>query len=214
MIQYRKIEKREPECACRKKTGSILYGLAGLTLLLCCLFLVGCGAADPVSGEQEEESGTADNTGSESSVMEDAAEIRTGRAALEHMLSDAGFCECVWEAAGLEEEDTEEIILQKLEHCENLILEESAYGEAVYSLEDLRFLPNLRYLVIDFESWDESRIEDFSPVAGLCGLEWLYISYSGEEETDLAFLAGMHTITELFLPECRIKDFSFLEEMS
>lgn len=46
---------------------------------------------------------------------------------------------------------------QKLKQCEELVIK----AEDIYSLEDLRFLPNLHSLVIDYSWRIDSRIEDW-----------------------------------------------------
>lgn len=137
----------------------------------------------------------------------------TGREILENLIEDDGFCERVWYDADMEEEDTAEIILQKLNSCESLVLREPPYGDATFSLEGLRLMPNLKTLVINFGVWDDSRIEDFTPILELSQLKQLYFSYGAGDELDLSFLAQMDTITELYLPNCSIADIEFLGEM-
>lgn len=57
--------------------------------------------------------------------------------------------------------------MQKLESCESIVLREAPYGNEIYSLESLSLLPNLNRLVIDIDSWDDSVITDFTPIAQL-----------------------------------------------
>lgn len=156
-----------------------------------------------------------ENSGNGADMLERLDSSETGRAALESLIMDAGVRERVWYTAGLTEEDTLEEILQKLDQCESLILEQQGRGsEAICSLNDLYLLPNLRNLVIDLDSWDSSEIKDFTPIASLLGLEELYLHYEKDEEIDLSFLSGMRTVTDLFLPNCSIRDLSFLKEMT
>lgn len=140
---------------------------------------------------------------------ETAAEHPTDKELLSQLIGDEGFWTRARTAAGITEEDTEELILQKLEQCESLVLK----SKAVCSLEALSLLPNLQSLVIDYDTWDNAQIEDFTPIAGLSRLEELYISCPAGENLDFSFLAGMNTITELFLVNCDLKDASFLGEM-
>lgn len=212
-------------------------------VLLCSLFLTGCGQvvsevgtsleaeihseAKNSSSDREEAKALQGETfqtetagldreseaeNSEQTTKETTKEV-TGKKLLEKIVIDAGVRERVWYDADLAEEDTEEIILQKLEQCESLVLKKTSYENPTHSLEDLRLLPNLKSLVIDFDRWDHSKIEDFTPIAELSKLTRLYFSYSTEEEIDLSFLGKMDTITELYLPYCQIKDTSFLGEM-
>lgn len=137
------------------------------------------------------------------------AEHPNAKELLAQLIGDEGFWTRARTAAGITEEDTEELILQKLEQCESLVLK----SKAVCSLEALSLLPNLQSLVIDYDTWDNAQIEDFTPIAGLSRLEELYISCPAGENLDFSFLAGMDTITELFLVNCDLKDASFLGEM-
>ena len=136
----------------------------------------------------------------------------TGEAKLKKLLKCEKFAICVWHSIDIEDKDTKETILQKMEQCEFLLLKDYRSEEEGFSLEDLRFFPNLKRLQIEFDKW-ESEIEDFTPIAELSQLEELYLSYHTGEEIDLSFLGGMKSITELYLPECQITDFTFLEEM-
>ncbi len=130
---------------------------------------------------------------------------------LARLISDEGFRDCVWDEAGIDSEDTEEIILRKLDQCEQLTLKEPA--SSLHSLEDLSSLPNLKSLTIDLDAWDNSPAVDFAPIAGLSGLEKLSIENCTKEETDLSFLAEMKHITELYLPNCRVREMEFLKDM-
>lgn len=130
------------------------------------------------------------------------------------LIEDEGFRRCVRYGADLEEGDAPETVLHKLEICESLVLRQTAYyDKAIYSLESLTLLPNLKQLVVKINEWDDSDIADFTPIAQLSGLESLYISYEKEESIDLSFLGEMHTVTELFVTHCNLEDSSFLGQM-
>ncbi len=203
-------------------------------IILCSLLLTGCGLAGAdsenlpkegavfdknaerdvgVSTEDESEGcigGDAED-GAENSAAgdtESAADSRSAEEILEEMMADKGFRIRVRHSAGIGKEDTQEIVEQKLEQCEKLELR----LEDIYSLEDLRFLPSLKALIIEYSEWTDSRIEDFTPIADLPQLEYLYIKYPAQE-LDLSFLAQMDTVTELFLVNDNLKDVSFLAEM-
>lgn len=193
-----------------------------LTLLIS-LFLTGCGRISFHDGirtgiEEENEKETKKETekGARAEIGKER-EKTGGEGSAELILSnlakDEGFRERVWYDAGITEGDTKKEVLQKLEQCEHLTLREPPYGNSLFSLEDLSLLPNLKSLSIIIESWDDSRIEDFTPIAGLSNLEQLYISYDTKEEIELFFLSEMGNITELYLPNCQIKDVAFLKEM-
>lgn len=149
----------------------------------------------------------------EAAATPDLSEVRNADEALALLIEDEGFRERVRYGIGIEEEDSPEEVLQKLENCESIVLKEAAYGNAIYSLESLSLLPNLKHLVVDIDGWDDSVIVDFTPIAQLSQLEQLYINYGKDEQIDLSFLGEMRTITELFLIQCKIKDSSFLGEM-
>ena len=192
---------------CRK----IIQIIMSMTLL-CGILLSGCGrtASGTYPGEsigkgQRTEKREEEDIGEDEE--EDAEEV------LERLIKDTGFRDRVRYDADIREEDSEEIILQKLGQCESLILREPPYGARLASLEGISLLPNLKELVIDINSWDKSRIEDFAPIAELSRLEKLYINYETGEEIDFSFLADMKTIRELYLPNCRIRDTAFLENM-
>lgn len=189
----------------RKK---VWYGIVGYSL-----FLIGCSQnyLDNTNittkiEQQKEKNITTDRE-------EKGTKEQKGRDALESLIQNESFCESVWYEAGLEEEDSKEIILQKLNSCESLVLVGPSHGNAVFSLEGLRLMSNLKSLVIDFSIWSDSKIEDFTPISELLQLKQLYFSYDTEEALDLSFLAEIQTITELYLPNCKIKDIEFLKRM-
>ncbi|MDE7270798.1 MAG: hypothetical protein K2N81_10050, partial [Acetatifactor sp.] len=190
----------------------------GILLLMteCSLLLCACGQemeppqdnAVTLSGTVTETKETAETAEAEKITAENADET------LALLIEDKGFRERVRYGTDIVEEDSPEIVLQKLNHCESIVLREASYGNAIYSLESLSLLPNLKRLVIDIDQWDDSVIADFTPIAQLSQLEELYISYSKDEQIDLSFLGEMHTITGLFLTRCKVTDFSFLGEMT
>lgn len=201
-------------------------------IMLCCLLLIGCGspgkrnadslsegaesgAEDSLSGGAESGAEDSPQGGAESAAVERLSghtesgdNHRTAQEILEEMMTDQGFRIRARYSAGIDEEDTLEIVEQKLGQCETLELK----NEDIHSLEDLRFLPNLKELVIDGKA-ATSGIADFSPIADLARLERLYIKYPAQEDLDLSFLTQMDTVTELFLINCDLKDAAFLEEM-
>lgn len=192
-------------------------------MLVCGIFLGGCGQIEPVL-YPEEETGKGQGTekpeeAASASDREEEDIGEEGETDAEEILArlmedaDAGFRERVWHDADIREEDSEEIILQKLGQCESLILRELSYKRQFTSLRGLSLLPNLKELVVDVNPWEEFRIGDFTPIAELSHLEKLYINYDTGNEIDLSFLADMKTIRELYLPNCRIRDIAFLEKM-
>ena len=146
----------------------------------------------------------------ETDLKEEIGEL-TGEAMLQELLECKKFAICVLDQIGIEEEDTKETILQKMEQCEFLILTDPHNTERGFSLEDLRFFPNLKTLQIGFGRFDCS-IEDFTPIAGLSQLKEFFLSYNGRE-LDLSFLEEMESITTLYFFNCQIADFTFLEKM-
>ncbi len=129
-------------------------------------------------------------------------------------LKEDGFWESVWRDAGIDEEDSEIEIMEKLWQCESLVLRARENRKDIFSLDGLQYFPNLKSLVIDIDSsWDGSEIEDFIPILELPKLEQLYISYHTGEEISLSFLSEMETVKELFLPNCKLKDIAFLQRM-
>lgn len=205
-------------------------------ILLCSLILSGCGgpgkdwANQPVEKQTEEYryavgvavnmagvSAAGEALGSAFGAQKGASSVQeeTAKEILARLMANKGFREKVWYQAGLKDGDTEEMILQKLEQCETLELSNLRDGEekdVSFSLEDLVYLPNLKTLSIDISKWGV-KIEDFSPISGLFGLEELSVSYEREEEIDLSFLAEMKTVKRLFLPYCRLENIDFLEDM-
>lgn len=130
------------------------------------------------------------------------------------LIEDEGFRECVrYSDMEIEDDSAPESILRMMEECESLVLREAPYGRAIRSLESLSLFPNLKRLTIDISEWNDSAIEDFTPIAQLSGLEQLYVSYGKEQTIDLSFIGGMRGITELYLTQCDIADLSFLEQM-
>lgn len=178
-----------------------------------------------VQTEQTEETGAAEET---EETEKTAAAMRekevTDRAeeaeeeeeegdneALKLLIEDAGFRECVYDAVDIKKKDSKEEVLRKLENCWSLTLEEESCG--IDSLEALSLFPNLRQLTIRIGEGDDSDITDFTPIAQLSRLEYLWISYEKDGEIDLSFLDQMPAITELFLTHCKITDLSFLKQM-
>ena len=205
----------------------------GVRILLCVLFLTGCSQPGPDRGAGQEHGDTSeaavpespafmpDAAASESpapmpEVSEESGEERSEEGSAQQILArlirDEGFRDCVWYEADIDSQDTEERILDRLNQCEELVLKRPAGRSTLHSLEALSYLPNLKSLVIDFDSWEGSGVADFTPIAGLSGLRELCIN-SPKEEMDLSFLAEMKQITELYLPNCRVKDMEFLKDM-
>lgn len=182
--------------------------------LLCGFFLAGCSRPIPAQEAAMERADMSEEAALETFVsMPEEAEENSAEPVLERLVGDEGFRDCVRYEAGIQQEDTEDIILRKLNACEQLVLKEPASHSSLHSLEDLSSLPNLQSLVIDLNDWDNSAVADFTPIAGLPRLEKLYIDTHSREEIDLSFLAEMKHITELYLPNCQVKDLSFLKEM-
>ncbi len=187
-----------------------------------CLFLTGCGRTDfkpeaekEYRREQNEIISEDDEAVAKKTEEEEAdGEESNAEEILAELVKDAGVRRCVWYDAGIREEDSKEIIQQKLRACKSLTLREAPCSSAsICSLEDLALLPNLESLTIDAYSRNEGGIVDFTPVAKLSRLEQLYIERAAKEEIDFSFLTEMKTVKELFLPNCRLKDILFLEEM-
>ena len=200
-----------------------------ICVMLCSLLLYACGQemeppqenAVTLSETVEETTETEETTEAEEIadtsenvvIIPDLSGAENADEALALLIEDEGFRECVRYGADIEEEDSPEEVLQKLENCESISLKEAAYGNAIYSLDSLSLLPNLKQLTIRISEWDDSAITDFTPISQLSRLEYLFITYGKDEQIDLSFLGQMHTITELFLTYCEIADFSFLEQM-
>lgn len=197
----------------------------GIRILLCVLFLIGCiGCSQPGpdrdAGQEHgdtPEAAVPESPVSTSEAAEESSEERSEEGGAQQILArlirDEGFRDCVWYEADIDSRDTEEQILYKLNLCEELVLKRPAGGSALHSLEALSYLPNLKSLVIDFDSWEGSGVVDFTPIAGLSRLRELCIENFAKEEMDLSFLAEMKQITELYLPNCRVKDMEFLKDM-
>ncbi|MDE5865413.1 MAG: hypothetical protein K2H31_02265, partial [Lachnospiraceae bacterium] len=205
----------------------IIYKLMSCTML-CSLLFCACGqktepsqenaaALSETVEEKTETKGTTEKgkiaTEDEAATIPDLSEAENADETLALLIEDEGFRERVRYGIGIVEEDSPEIVLQKLKNCESIVLEEAPYGNAIYSLKSLSLLPNLKHLVVDIDEWDDSVITDFTPIAQLSKLEELYINYEKDECIDLSFLGEMHTITGLFLTRCTIADFSFLGEL-
>ena len=193
-----------------------------ICVMLCSLLLYACGQeTEPpqentpaLSETMEETTETKEiSEAPETAAIPDLSGAENADEALALLIEDEGFRECVRYGTDIEEEDSPEEVLQKLENCESISLKEAAYGNAIYSLDSLSLLPNLKQLTIRISEWDDSAITDFTPIAQLSRLEYLFITYGKDEQIDLSFLGQMHTITELFLTYCEIADFSFLEQM-
>lgn len=185
-------------CACTQETKAPLENAAPLSE-----------TATETTTEKEELSAPPQET-----ETPDLSGAKNADETLALLIKDEGFRKRVRYGTDLAEDDPPEKVLQKLENCESIMLDEPGRGNPIYSLESLSLLPNLKRLVIRISQWDESVITDFTPIAQLSHLEQLYISYEKDEQIDLSFLGGMHTITELFLTQCKVTDFSFLEQMS
>ena len=192
--------------------------------MLCSLLFCACGQEiEPSQDNTVTLSGTVTETketaeteiiaAADEAAMPDLSEAENVDEVLALLIEDKGVRERVRYGTDIVEEDSAETVLQKLETCESIVLKEAAYGNAIYSLESLSLLPNLKQLVVDIGQWDDSVITDFTPIAQLSQLEELYINYSKDEQIDLSFLGEMHTITGLFLTRCTITDFSFLGKM-
>ena len=189
-----------------------------IAAMLCVLFLTGC------SKPTARETGQAHGDAPETAVLEDipftpetTEEDSTEPSAeqtLARLIKDPGLRDCVWYAADIHSQDTEETILHKLHQCEELVLKKPSGDSALHSLEDLPNLPNLKSLSLDFDAWNDSSVADFTPIAGLPRLERLSIQNHAKEEIDLSFLAEMPHVTELYLPNCQLKDMTFLQEMT
>ena len=186
----------------------------GIWILLCVLLLTGC--SQSISGREagQEDWDTPEAAVPESlAPMPETTEEGSAQRILAGLIKDEGFRDCVWYEADIDNQDTEEQILHKLNQCEELILKKTDGGSELHSLEALSYLPNLKILVIDFDSWNGSGVADFTPIAGLSGLKELSIENSAKEEMDLSFLAEMKQITELYLPNCRVEEMEFLKDM-
>lgn len=185
-----------------------------IPILLCGLFLTGCSQPIPVQETRQECEDMPEVTVLETfAFMPETTEENSAKLILARLIKDEGVRDCVWYEADINKEDTEEMIFRKLNQCEQLVLKKPASDSSLNSLEDLSYLPNLKSLVIDLDAWDNSTVTDFTPIARLSKLENLYIENQAKEEIDLSFLAEMKHITELYLPNCLVKDIAFLKDM-
>ena len=193
----------------RKNMGKI-----AIPVLLCGLFLTGCSQPIPVQEAEQECEDASKEVLDKFASMEETTEENSAEQILARLIREEGLRDCVWYEADINREDTEELILDKLNQCEHLVLKKPAGNSSLHSLEDLRYLPNLKSLVIDLGTWDNSAVGDFTPISGLSRLEKLCIDNHGKEEMELSFLAEMKHISELYLPNCRVRDLAFLKDMT
>lgn len=206
-----------------------------LSVLLCILFLTGCSRPVPAreAGQEHKDMPEEPNLENYASTPE-TTEENGAELILARLIGDEGVRDCIWYEAGIESEDTEEIILRKLNQCEELVLKKPASGSSLHSLEDLSYLTNLKSLIIDLDAWDGSAVTDFSPVAGLSRLQNLALQNCGIRDirflseltqlrdinlnnnsiTDLTPLAGLTKLERLGLAENHIRDISPLENMT
>lgn len=154
------------------------YGIGGLCLVAAILWLGGCAVsgdnlqnadADNVMEDVRQEEGIREFKGEEMQILPG----EDGEALLERLIADEGFRREVRYGIGMQEEDSPETVLRKLEECETLTLE-VPHGNPIFSLESLELLPNLKSLTIDISVYGESVINDFTPIAKLTHLEELY----------------------------------------
>ncbi len=202
-----KEESDEMKTNQRKIRKTILF-----QMLLGILILTGCSP----SGSNED----PENEREQVEIEEAAEEGRTlperggDEDILECISADPWFQEYVWQSVGIQEDDSEEVILKKIRQCEHLELSSPYDGKMARTLENLRFFPKLRTLKISFREEDMLLIEDFTPISELAQLKGLDISYPAKTPFDLSFLAEMDSITDLSFSNCHLKDTSFLQEMS
>lgn len=152
-----------------------------------------------------------DTEEAEETEEEEKAEKKGDNEALELLIEDAGFQECVYGAVDIKKKDSEEEVLRKLERCESLTLEEGSCD--ISSLEALSLFPNVRQLTIYIDKWDDSVIADFTPISSLSRLEYLWISYGKDEKVDPAFLEQMPQLKSLFLYQMPVEDLAILENL-
>ena len=184
-------------------------------MLLCILFLTGCSQPVPTrEAEREQRDTPKDEAPKNDAFTPETTEENSAERILARLIGDEGFRACVWQDAGIESEDTQEMILHRLNQCEELVLKEPAGDGSLHSLEDLSYLPNLKSLVIDLDAWESSAPADLTPIAGLSRLKRLCIENHTKEETDLSFLAEMKQVTELDLQNCGIREIRFLSELT
>lgn len=169
------------------------------------------------TGEAEEtaeavrEEKVTDTAEEEEAEEEEKAEKKGDNEALELLIEDDGFQECVYDAVDIKKKDSKEVVLRKLERCESLTLEEGSCD--VSSLEALSLFPNVRQLTIYIDKWDDSVIADFTPISSLSRLEYLWIRYEKDEKIDLSFLEQMPQLKSLFLYQMSVEDLAILENL-
>lgn len=200
---------------------SVLGGILSVVLLVS-----GCGQAGASYGtekeyeretekiSQEDSAETSekiDETAKEKTKEDIKAEVENKIKILSVLKSDENFSYGVQKSVGIKDTDSADMILQKLEQCENLTLTD--FWDPIYSLEHLSLVPNLKSLSLSIRRENGSQIEDFTPVAELSNLEAFSLMYDPDETIDLSFLAEKKTISELSLSNCRMKDITFLESM-
>lgn len=190
----------------RSRIPVILISLFGL-------LLAGCGQPVPARETGYRHGDTQTAIKKNDVCMTEAAEENSAKQILTRLIRDEGFRDCVWYEADISDEDTEEVILRKLNQCEQLVLKKPAGDSSLHSLEALSYLPNLKSLIIDLDGWEKSAVADFSPIAGLSELESLWIGNQTREEMDLSFLAEMK-LQDLGLQNCGIRDICFLSELT
>ena len=199
-----------------------------ICVMLCSLLLYACGQetepaqenaitlSETVKEKTEAEETTETEEISEApeiAAIPDLSSAENAYEILAQLIEDEGLRRRVRYGARIEEEDSAEEVLQKLENCESIVLEENSDSDVIYSLESLSLLPNLKRLEIIIKKWNDSAITDFTPIAQLSRLEELSVTYAKDEQIDLSFLGQMRTITELSLISCTLADSSFLEQM-
>lgn len=200
------------KCSGRRKVWKISCLMLSVTLLL-----AGCGQADTPkeSGENRGEQQTT--VLGEAAALpepekeEEAEEEQDVEDRLFSLALHGVFERSTTNDADLKDEDTKEVILQKLSQCEEMGLYVSN-EDSLYILEHLYFMPNLKRLWLTIRA-EEYRLEDFDYIAEFSRLEDLSIYYDTETEIDFSFLAKMPTITKLTLWGCRIEDSAFLGQM-
>lgn len=163
------------------------------------------------TAEAVREEKVTDTAGEEEAEEEEKAEETGDNEALELLIEDDGFQECVYDAVDIKKKDSKEEVLRKLERCESLTLEEGSCD--ISSLEALSLFPNVRQLTIYIDKWDDSVIVDFTPISSLSRLEYLWIRYEKDEKIDLSFLEQMPQLKSLFLYQMPVEDLAILENL-
>ena len=161
---------------------NIFCGILSVTLLL-----NGCSGRESVYGTEMKYGDEAENliledqdAASEKTKEEIKAEVENKIRILSILKSDKNFRYGVQDSVGIKDEDTADMILQKLKQCDNLKI--SDFWEPMYSLEHLLLVPNLKSLSISIRKENGSEIEDFTPIAELAKLEELSVKYELDEE--------------------------------